>query len=236
MRVFQMFYHRRCCVFIAVGLICHACDSAVAKENGTAQLREVIVSYAQGAGKMQLYRVMEDGSSKRQITDGKDNCMMPAWSPDGKSVVYVRQSSEGLNLWLCDADGKSHKRLTQSGRNRIPSWLPDSKHIVWMDSRPQKSTQDPAANSQLRIMNIETMESRRLFSDPKQIQYSNAMPVVSPNGKKVAFVSNRSGHFRVWVSNLDGSDAKLISPVPTEKDTTLNLPIEQKVQRGRHPI
>ncbi len=193
------------------------------------QSREIIVSYALSNSKLQLYRVKEDGSSIRRITDGKHDCMMPAWSPDSKKVVYVQQSNEGLNLWLCDPDGKNHKPLTQSGRNRIPSWLPDSKHVVWMVSTPEKRAQDPAANSQLRIMNTETMESRRLFSDAQQIKFSNAMPVVSPSGKKVAFVSNRSGNFRVWLSNLDGSDAKPISPVSTEKHKTLNLPIEQKV-------
>ena len=196
---------------------------------GNSQLREIIVSYAQVNSKLQLYRVNEDGSSRRRITDAQHDCMMPAWSPNGKEVVYVRQSKEGLNLWLCDPDGKQHKPLTKSGRNLVPSWLPDSKHVVWMIATPDRSTQDPAANSQLRIMNTETMESRRLFSDVQQIKFSNSMPAVSPNGKKLAFVSNRSGNYRVWVSNLDGSVAKPISPVRAEKDKTLNLPIEQKV-------
>ena len=193
------------------------------------RLREIIVSYAQGNSKLQLYRVNEDGSSRRRITDGEHNCMMPEWSPNGQQVVYVRQGKDGLNLWLCDPDGEHHKPLTRSGSNRVPSWLPDSKHVVWMVSTSDKGAQDPAANSQLCIMNTETMESRRLFSNAQQIKFSNAMPVVSPQGNQVAFVSNRGGSNRVWVSNLDGSDAKPISPVPTEKDETLDLPIEQKV-------
>ncbi len=193
------------------------------------QLREVIVSYAQVNSKLQLYRVKEDGSSRRRITDGKYDCMMPAWSPNGKQVVYVRHSKEGLSLWLCDPDGKTHKPLTQSGNNRVPSWLPDSKHVVWMASRPDSGAEDPAVNSQIRIMNTETMESRRLFSNAQQIKFSNAMPVVSPRGKKVAFVSNRGGVSRIWLSNLDGSDARPISPVQSEKDEALDLPIEQKV-------
>ncbi|MCP4886054.1 MAG: hypothetical protein GY904_05515 [Planctomycetaceae bacterium] len=196
---------------------------------GAPQLREVIVSYAERNSKLQLFRVNENGSSRRRITEGKHDCMMPAWSPNGKQVVYVRQSMEGLNLWLCDPEGRKHKPLTQSGLNRVPSWLPDSKHVVWMVSTPGKGAQDPAADSQLHIMNTQTMESRRLFSDPQQIKFSNAMPVVSPQGNQIAFVSNRSGNFRVWLSKLDGSDAKMISPVQTETHEILNLPIEQKV-------
>ncbi len=189
-------------------------------------LHEIIVSHADDDNRLQLYRIKDDGSSTRQITDSRDDCMMPAWSPDGEKIVYAQQSDKGLDLWLISADGKNARALTKSGRNVIPSWLPDSKHIVWMVLTPGKN---PSAESQLQIMNTETMQSRRLFSDPEQIKFSNSMPVVSPDGELVAFVSNRSGHFRIWVSQLDGSQAKPISPTAADDDKTLNLPIEQKV-------
>lgn len=190
------------------------------------QLREIIVSHADENNRLQLYHIKEDGSSRRKITHSNHGCMMPAVSPDGSKIVYVQQSDKGMALWICNIDGQNPKALTESGRNLIPSWMPDSKHIVWMIFTPGK---DPAENSQLHIMNTETMESRRLFSDPQQIRFSNSMPVVSPKGAKVAFVSNRSGNYRVWLSNLDGSDAKPISPTSAEHDEILKLPIEQKV-------
>jgi len=189
-------------------------------------LRELIVSHADENNRLQLYRVKEDGSAKRQITDSRNDCMMPAWSPDGEKIAYARKSDKGLDLWLISPDGKNARALTETGRGVIPSWLPDSKHIVWMVFTPGRN---PSAESQLRIMNTETMQSRRLFSDPEQIEFSNSMPVVSPDGKLVAFVSNRGGHFRIWVSKLDGSGAKPISPVSVDHDETLNAPIEQKV-------
>jgi TolB protein len=222
--------HLSFCVTLTLMAGLHLCQpqiQAVAQERASKRpLRQIIVSYATSGNKLQLYRIKEDGSSKQKITDGKSNCMMPAWSPDGKKIVYVQQSQNSLALWLCDPNGKNQQLLTKSGMNRVPSWLPDSAHIVWMLSTPGK---DPSRDSQLRIMNIRTLESRRLFSDPKQIKFSNSMPVISPLGKKVAFVSNRSGSFRIWLSNLDGSDAKPISKPLTEYDQTIKAPIEQKV-------
>ena len=216
-------------LFITAGSFCHISHWSVAVETDAAKLREVIVSYGNGNGKLQLFRVVEDGSARREITDGKSDCLMPAWSPDGERVVYVRQGNGQMNLWICDPQGKVHRPLTRSGRNLVPSWLPDSKHVVWMVAKQGEERKEPAANSQLWIMNTETLDSRRLFGDAEQSRFSNAMPVVSPDGKQVAFISNRSGHFRLWLSNLDGNKAKLISPVASDLDKTLGLPIEQKV-------
>ncbi len=203
--------------------------SKLEKVKSGGELREVIVSHTDANGILQLYRMKEDGSDSRQLTHGDHPCMQPACSADGEKIAYVQQSRNGMGIWLCDTDGKNAKELIKAERILVPSWLPDSKHIVWMNAGQGQKNKDPAGNSQICIMNTETGESRRLFSDPEQIQFSNAMPVVSPDGTKVAFVSNRSGNYRVWVSNLDGSDAKLISPTPTEQDETLKLPIEQKV-------
>ena len=191
-------------------------------------LREVIVSHTDDNGILQLFRMKEDGSDSVQLTHSKHGCRMPSVSPDGKKLVYVKQVDHSLSLWLSGIDGTHARTLVSGGMNLIPSWLPDSKHIVWMKTQPGKKREDPASNSQIQIINSETGQSRRLFSDPDQITFNDAMPSVSPDGKKVAFVSKRSGTFRIWVSNLDGSDAKPISPTKDQHES-LNLPIEQKV-------
>ena len=60
MRVFNLSRLLRFALII-VGLLCHGSNWAVAQDTGAARSREVIVSYADGTGKLQLYRVMEDG-------------------------------------------------------------------------------------------------------------------------------------------------------------------------------
>ena len=186
---------------------------------------EIIVSYPDRSNKMQLYRVNDDGCARRRITDCSQDCSMPAWSPDGKKIVYLQQSGNGNSLWLSDPDGKNPRMLIRSGINMEPSWLPDSKNIVWFVLMPGR----PAESSKLYVMDTETLQSRELFTDPEQVKFGNLMPAVSPDGTKVAFVSNRSGQFRIWLSNLDGSRARPISPPAADLDETLQLPIEQKV-------
>ena len=196
---------------------------------GAEKLREVIVSHADDNGILQLFRMKEDGSDSIQLTQSKSGCRMPSVSPDGKKLLYVESGKGSLSIWLSDLDGRNARSLVREGMNLLPSWLPDSRHMVWMKARQENRRQDPASSSQIHILDTRTGKSRRLFSDPEQIKFSNAMPSVSHDGKKVAFVSNRSGTFRIWVGNLDGSGARPVSPPPEEKDENLKLPIEQKV-------
>ena len=196
--------------------------------NGHAALREVIVSHTDGKGVLQLYRMKEDGADSHQLTFSKHGCRMPSCSPDGKKLAYVEQIDHGLAIRVSDPDGQNVRTLVKEGMNLIPSWFPDSDQLVWMKVQPQPK-QDPARNAQIHAIDVRTGKTRRLFTDKEQLKHSNAMPVVSPQGDRIAFVSNRSGDMRVWVSALNGSGAKLVSVPEKEYHEEIKAPFEQKV-------
>jgi len=193
-----------------------------------AALREVIVSHTDEKGVLQLYRMKEDGTNSRQLTFSKHGCRMPNISPDGKKLAYVEQVDHSLAIRVSDSDGQNVRTLIKEGMNLIPSWLPDSEQLVWMKVKPQPK-QDPARNAQIHVVNVRTGKKSRLFSDKEQLKHSNAIPVVSPQGDRIAFVSNRSGEMRVWVSALDGSGAKLVSKPEKDYHEQIKAPFEQKV-------
>ena len=191
-------------------------------------LREVIVSHTDEKDILQLYRMKEDGTGSHQLTHSKSGCRMPSCSPDRKKLVYVEQIGHGLVLRVSDLNGENARTLVKEGMNLMPSWMPDSEHLVWMKVKP-KPKQDPARNAQIHLANVKTGQTRRFFTDKEQLKFSNAMPVVSPKGGRIAFVSNRSGNMRIWVSDLNGSNAKLISRPEAEYHKKIKAPIEQKV-------
>ena len=193
-----------------------------------AVLREVIVSHTDEKGVLQLYRMKEDGTDSRQLTFSKHGCRMPSISPDGKKLAYVEQVDHSLAIRVSDSDGQNVRTLIKEGMNLIPSWLPDSEQLVWMKVKPRPK-QDPARNAQIHLVNVRTGKARRLFTDKEQLKHSNAMPVVSPQGGRIAFISNRSGEMRVWVSALDGSGAKLVSKPQKDYHEQIKAPFEQKV-------
>ncbi len=63
----------------------------------------------------------------------------PAWSPDGKKILYGSlQGGGGFRVYVMDADGSNPKQLTTNG-NVVgfvyPSWSPDGKHVTWSEQR-----------------------------------------------------------------------------------------------------
>lgn len=192
------------------------------------EVREVVVSHTDEKGILQLYRMNEDGSDSVQLTFSKHGCRMPSVSPNGKKLAYVEQVDHSLAIRISDLDGLNIRTLTEGGMNLIPSWFPDSEQLIFMKVSP-KPKQDPARNAQIYTVNLETGIARRLFSDEEQLKYSNAMPVISPKGDRIAFVSNRSGDMRVWMSALDGSGAKLLSKPEKNFHDKIKAPFEQKV-------
>ena len=206
---------------LLVGLLCFSTTAQ-------AGLREVIVSHTDEEGILQLYRMKEDGTNSRQLTFSKHGCRMPSCSPDGKKLAFVEQIDHGLAIRISDPDGRNVRTLVKEGMNLIPSWFPDSEQLVWMKVQPQPK-QDPARNAQIHVVNVRTGKTRRLFTDKEQLKHSNAMPVISPQGDRIAFVSNRSGEMRVWVSALDGNGAKLVSKPEKDYHHEIKAPFEQKV-------
>ena len=191
-------------------------------------MREVVVSHTDDQGILQLYRMKEDGTGSRQLTFSKTGCRMPSCSSDGKKLVYVEQVGHAMALRFADLNGGKVRTLVGEGMNMLPSWLPDSEHLIWMKVKPQPK-QDPARNSQIHILNVTT------GSNADSLPIRNNSSTVTPcrrlrlKGNQIAFISNRSGEMRVWVSDLNGDGAKLISKPEQEYHEAIKAPIEQKV-------
>ena len=68
----------------------------------------------------------------------------PAWSPDGKAVVYVDKANRDDPIYLADASGGDKRQILGPGtlKNMNPVWSPDSKWIYFgRGSEPQDETE-----------------------------------------------------------------------------------------------
>jgi Tol biopolymer transport system component len=131
----------------------------------------------------------------------------PAWSPDGRSLVFARTVDNGYGvLWVVRADGTGLRRLLddRSTVDHNPSWSPDGKWIAYAsDASGDDAIWVVSPNGRNRRLVIEEMV------DPEDDQAVSGAsnPVFAPSGKRIAF-SAGSG---VWTVALDGSDLRQIS-------------------------
>jgi dipeptidyl aminopeptidase/acylaminoacyl peptidase len=76
----------------------------------------------------QLFTVGADGKSPSQLTRLAGNAFDGRWSPDGRRVVFVRNSHVGASgdLWTSNVDGTALRRLTNAPdlAARAPDWGP----------------------------------------------------------------------------------------------------------------
>jgi Tol biopolymer transport system component len=101
---------------------------------------------------------------------------------------------------LMNVDGSDLRQLTFSeGANYLTAWMPDGVEILYTSA----IRNDVSIN----LMNTETGETRTLFG----LNY-NGTVVVSPDGKRLAFEEMLPlDKYGLFVSNLDGSDRKLLA-------------------------
>lgn len=59
----------------------------------------------------------------------------PAWSPDGRSVAFVRGSATASSIWLLDLATGVTRRVTRGGVDVAPVWAPDGKALVFIRRR-----------------------------------------------------------------------------------------------------
>ena len=93
-----------------------------------------------------IWLVGKDGGVARRITSHPGQELFPKFSPDGKWIAFTAQYDGNYNVYVMPSEGGEPKQLTfhpggghlnerMGIHNQIITWMPDSKHIVFLTRR-----------------------------------------------------------------------------------------------------
>jgi hypothetical protein len=129
----------------------------------------------------------------------------PAWSPDGRTLVFESTLSGKYSIYTIRANGSGLTRLTvDTANNEQPRWSPDGKEIVFSSDRA-------GAGLDIYVMNADGSGKRRVGNMPSGGWYQSSF---SPDGQWIAFqgrLDNKEVRDRVYVMRTDGSGKRLLS-------------------------
>jgi Tol biopolymer transport system component len=134
----------------------------------------------------------------QQLTNQRAAIMgPPAWSADGQAIIFSSTKTGEPSLWKIPVTGGDAIPIEEAGK---ATWHPtisrkDEKLVVQRILR----------SSGIYRLDFDEGRAHRTKSVVTSTNGRNEGPLISPDGKKLLYMSDRSGNLEIWVSNRDGS-------------------------------
>jgi len=145
---------------------------------------------------------MQTPSSPHKLTSDKKAIQGLTWTPDSRHLIFASNRSGSFQLWSITADGDDLRiEPTNSSSAAEPAMAPSGgwllyveAHVNWNIWREMIGGSSPLA-------------PQRLISSSGR----NYGPRYSPDGHRIAFVSDRSGNMKLWGADSEGKDEKQLT-------------------------
>lgn len=128
-----------------------------------------------------------------QIGDG--HAVSPTWRPDGLEIAFAFSKAGPFNLFVKPVDGQAAGPLLRSEWNQFPtSWAPDARYLAFTEFQPM-------TGADIWVIDLQTRQRRPVV----RTLFDETWARFSPDGKWLAYMSNESGRWEVFVRPASGS-------------------------------
>jgi Tol biopolymer transport system component/DNA-binding winged helix-turn-helix (wHTH) protein len=145
-----------------------------------------------GEGAPDVYTVAVSGGFVRQLTFDKAAVFGFTWSADGKKIIFSSHRDGGQSLWAVPVAGGEPERLPVGGAAATdPAISRKGDRLAYTQGTIHSNLWSIALSK----------DGSNVIESPGQFLVSaayNSGPQFSPDGKRLAFVSRRSGYNEIW--------------------------------------
>lgn len=132
-----------------------------------------------------------------RLTFADTSSLRPLWTPDGENIVLARGSA-AFDIYVVSADGSGEERQLTRGSYRIPTSVAPDGSVVFF--REMGNIWDIGM-----VLLDGTEEAEMLLNTV----YNEHTPMISPDGKWLAYVTNEDGQEEVYVRPFPALEPKI---------------------------
>ncbi len=146
-----------------------------------------------------VWLVKPTGRDLRQVTNIPGEAMSPAWSPDGRFVVFAHIDEKSHSLGVWDRSSGKVQRIRFPGNVVIgPAFMPDNKVAVALSN----------GKYPVIFQLNHVFQKERILEQDSSI---NVSPTFDKTGTKMAFTSSRLGGPQIFLKDLRGGSVTRVS-------------------------
>jgi len=150
-----------------------------------------------------------------QVTFAEEIEEYPAWSPDGKSLVYAGVAGKVRKIFRKDLASGRDSQLTRGDFDALqPSWSPDGKQVAFVRARQPGVKLQPGdvfgqfLDGDVWVLDLPSAKEDKLVENAFN-------PAFSPDGKRIAVDASWAGPRRIWILDREGHN-----PLQVTTDTS----------------
>jgi len=171
-----------------------------------------------------IHKVNFNGSGYVQLTpENLPNNATFIACPDTSKILYCDGTANSWDIWIMNADGSNKTQLTS---DPAKDYISNTRDNIWSaDGQSFYFVSERSGNGDIYRQNIDGSGLTQIASHDS-LDY---VPIPSPDGTKLAFISKRDGVKNIWVIDL-------ITVIEVEILTPVEYALEQNYPNPFNPV
>lgn len=151
-----------------------------------------------------VWVVAARGGRPEKLTSFTTRAKSPRWMPDSYRLLIGVERDERSRILLTDRDGAWPRPVSQGpGHDYSPEASPDGRYVVYVHGPI-----DDLARTDIMLADLENGTVKALTCTPDR---ENTEPCWSPDGRQIAFLSDRSGFYELFAIDLESGAERQVT-------------------------